>query len=70
MSTNKDDTVLVSTIIAMSKSLGKKVVAEGVETKEQLQQLTELGCDYIQGYYFSKPLPSELIVSYFNGFKY
>ncbi len=70
LSTNKDDTVLVSTIIAMSKSLGKKVVAEGVETKEQLQQLTELECDYIQGYYFSKPLPSELIVSYLNGFKY
>ncbi|NQY88055.1 MAG: GGDEF domain-containing protein [Colwellia sp.] len=70
MSTNKDDNVLVATIIAMSKSLGKKVVAEGVETKEQLQQLTELGCDYIQGYYFSKPLPSESLVSYLNDFKY
>jgi len=70
MSTNKDDNILVATIIAMSKSLGKKVVAEGVETKEQLQQLTELGCDYIQGYYFSKPLPSERLVSYLNDFKY
>ena len=70
MSTNKDDNVLVSTIIAMSKSLGKEVVAEGVETKEQLQQLTELGCDFIQGYYFSKPLPSESLVSYLADFKY
>lgn len=70
MSTNKDDNVLVSTIIVMSKSLGKKIVAEGVETKEQLQQLTELGCDLIQGYYFSKPLPSEDLVSYLTDFKY
>ncbi|PCI54666.1 MAG: GGDEF domain-containing protein [Gammaproteobacteria bacterium] len=70
MSTNKDDNILVSTIIAMSKSLGKKVVAEGVETKEQLQQLTELGCDLIQGYYFSKPLASESLVSYLTDFKY
>jgi len=70
MSTNKDDNILVSTIIAMSKSLGKKVVAEGVETKEQLQQLTELGCDFIQGYYFSKPLPSDKLVSYLTDFKY
>lgn len=70
MSTNKDDNVLVSTIIAMSKSLGKKIVAEGVETKEQMQQLTELGCDLIQGYYFSKPLPSEDLVSYLTDFEY
>jgi EAL domain-containing protein (putative c-di-GMP-specific phosphodiesterase class I) len=70
MSTNTEDNVLVSTIIAMSKSLGKEVVAEGVETKEQLQQLTELGCDFIQGYYFSKPLPSESLASYLNDFKY
>ena len=70
MSTNKDDNVLVSTIIAMSKSLGKKVVAEGVETKEQLQLLTELDCDFIQGYYFSKPLPSDRLVGYLTDFKY
>ena len=70
MSENTEENILVSTIIAMSKSLGKKTVAEGVETKEQLQQLTELGCDFIQGYYFSKPLPCEEIVSYLADFKY
>ncbi len=70
MSKNKEDNILVSTIIAMSKSLGKKVVAEGVETKEQLHQLTELGCDYIQGYYFSKPLPSKSLISFLTDFKY
>ena len=70
MSTNHDDEVLVATIIAMSKSLGKEIVAEGVETKEQLQQLTKLGCDYIQGYYFSKPLPSERLNSFLTDFRY
>ncbi len=70
MSTNQNDNILVSTIIAMSKALGKKVVAEGVETKEHLQLLTELGCDYIQGYYFSKPLPEEKLVSFLNDFSY
>ncbi|MGB0224347.1 MAG: EAL domain-containing protein, partial [Marinobacterium sp.] len=46
-------------IIQMSKSLGIKVIAEGVEQEEQLLALKELGCDYIQGYYFSKPLSSK-----------
>jgi len=68
--TNSEDNILVSTIIAMSKALGKEVVAEGVETKEQLQLLIELGCDYIQGYYFSKPLPSEKLLSYLTVFSY
>jgi len=70
MSTNQNDNILVATIIAMSKALGKKVVAEGVETKEHLQLLTDLGCDYIQGYYFSKPLPEEGLISFLNDFSY
>ncbi|MCO4798702.1 MAG: EAL domain-containing protein [Colwelliaceae bacterium] len=70
MSTNQDDNILVSTIIAMSKALGKKVVAEGVETREQLHELTELGCDYAQGYYFAKPMNSEEMQSYLTNFKY
>jgi len=70
MSTNHNDNILVSTIIAMSKALGKKVVAEGVETKEHLKLLTDLGCDYIQGYYFSKPLPEEKLVNFLNDFSY
>ena len=48
---------VVEMIIALSHALGHKIVAEGVETDEQLATLRELGCDYIQGYYFSKPLP-------------
>ena len=40
-----------------------KVVAEGVETREQLDSLTDWGCDLIQGYYFSRPLPKAGLVS-------
>lgn len=48
---------IVELIINMCHHLGMKVVAEGVETESQLNMLKEAECDYIQGYYFSKPLP-------------
>jgi diguanylate cyclase (GGDEF)-like protein len=48
---------LVAGVINISHDLDLKVVAEGVETKEQFEILKELNCDYIQGYYFYKPLP-------------
>ena len=51
------DAALVSAIIAMSHSLGLRVVAEGVETEEQLRFLQDLHCDEIQGYLISKPVP-------------
>ena len=47
---------LVETILLMAKSMGLIVVAEGIETREQLAKLTALGCDFGQGYYFSKPM--------------
>lgn len=50
-----NDSILIS-LIDMIHRLGMKVVAEGVETKEQLDFLKEHGCDFIQGFYFSKPL--------------
>lgn len=53
---NNDSITIVSAIIAMGKELQVNVLAEGVETEEQLQFLKSKGCDYIQGYYFSKPL--------------
>lgn len=53
------DRALVSTIITMAHSLDLQVIAEGVETEEQLQFLKRNGCNHYQGYYFSKPLPIE-----------
>jgi diguanylate cyclase (GGDEF)-like protein/PAS domain S-box-containing protein len=49
---------IVKTIIDMAHSLNKTVIAEGVETSEQLEQLRRLGCKYFQGYLYSKPLPA------------
>ena len=46
-------------IISLARWMELSVVAEGVETKEQLERLIEIGCDYVQGYYFSKPVPVE-----------
>jgi diguanylate cyclase (GGDEF)-like protein/PAS domain S-box-containing protein len=51
------DYPLVEAIIMMAHKLGLKVVAEGVETEAQLALLDSIGCDYIQGYYYAKPLP-------------
>jgi len=61
---NEDDDLLIKAIIAMAKGLGLSLVAEGVETDAQLAFLRQHGCDYIQGYYFSKPLPVEDFISY------
>ena len=52
---------IVRTIVSLAKSLGMKTVAEGVETEKQFIKLQELGCDYAQGFFFSKPLPVEAI---------
>jgi len=61
-----EDYTLVSTIISMSSVMNLKVVAEGVETKEQLEKLKELECDIAQGYYFSKPIPKKEFLTYLN----
>ena len=52
--------------ISLSHQLGKKVVAEGVESKEQFDALKNIGCDYIQGYYLSKPLPPDELMNYYS----
>ncbi|NPA73066.1 MAG: EAL domain-containing protein [Gammaproteobacteria bacterium] len=53
---NEDDVSIARAIVTLSHSLNMRVVAEGVETLEQLDFLTELGCDFVQGYYISRPV--------------
>ena len=56
---NKDDEAVVHSTIQLAHNLGLSVVAEGVETESALNLLGDLGCDVIQGYLISKPLPSD-----------
>jgi diguanylate cyclase (GGDEF)-like protein/PAS domain S-box-containing protein len=56
-----DSAEIVRTIIAMGHSLRRKIIAEGVETEEQFDLLAEMGCDEIQGYLFSQPVPADAI---------
>lgn len=60
--------VLIEHLITASHRISNLVVAEGVETKEQVDFLKNLGCDKIQGYYYSKPLPMEEFIEYYHDF--
>ena len=59
MKDDSDEYTLVGAIIAMGRSLGLDIVAEGVELKSHLTALERMGCHYAQGYYFSRPVPAE-----------
>ncbi|QHM74211.1 putative signaling protein [Mixta theicola] len=61
LSENSGDATIVSAIVALAKSLNLKVVAEGVETPQQQNFLTSLGCNSLQGYLLGKPIPPERI---------
>jgi diguanylate cyclase (GGDEF)-like protein len=60
---------IVDSLITMGHRLGMKIVAEGVETEQQLKILLKHDCDYAQGYFFSKPLSKEDLIDYLGSFK-
>jgi diguanylate cyclase (GGDEF)-like protein len=53
---------IIETVITLAHHLGLKITVEGIETKDQCEQLSAFSCDYIQGYYFSPPVPGEEIL--------
>ena len=69
MTEDNDDKTLVKTTIDLAHDLGMEVVAEGVELEEHAAMLIEMGCDTVQGYLFSRPLPFDQLVSYLKNNK-
>lgn len=63
---NKTDGHIIEAVISLSQKFGVKVIAEGVETEEQMQFLKNAGCDIVQGYYISRPIPFDQLKSFLN----
>jgi diguanylate cyclase (GGDEF)-like protein/PAS domain S-box-containing protein len=63
MQVGSKEAAVVRAVVQLGRSLGKSVVAEGIETPSQLDQLRDMGCDTGQGYVLSRPLPAELVVT-------
>jgi EAL domain-containing protein (putative c-di-GMP-specific phosphodiesterase class I) len=61
LTTNETDATIVASTIGLGHSLGLRVVAEGAEDAETVARLAALGCDAVQGYYYSRPLPSRAL---------
>jgi EAL domain-containing protein (putative c-di-GMP-specific phosphodiesterase class I) len=66
MNNNNENREIVRTIIMLAQNLGKQVIAEGVETRDQLDQLRDLHCASGQGYFFSRPLDAEKASDFIN----
>ncbi len=56
---NKNDEILVRSVIKLAHDLGLETIAEGVETEDVLEKLKSFGCEMVQGYYFSRPLDAD-----------
>lgn len=61
-----DNLAIVRTILMLARALNLDAIAEGVETARQLQQLRSLGCKYVQGYYFQRPIPADAATEFFE----
>ena len=66
---NEEDVKILETIVALTKNLNKKVIAEGIETETELSILQLLDCDFGQGYLFSKPLPKDAVPEFLENLK-
>ncbi len=66
MGAGKENLEIIKTIVALAKSLNLKIIAEGIETKGQIDELLKLACEFGQGYYFAKPLSKEDVVKQFS----
>ena len=64
MMENEEDRHIVQVIVDLAHKFNLSVVAEGVESKETLHALIDIGCDYAQGFYFSKPLPQNQFIDW------
>ncbi|WP_254795707.1 bifunctional diguanylate cyclase/phosphodiesterase [Arsukibacterium indicum] len=68
MTSNDSDMMIVKTMIKLAHGLGKRILAEGVETVEQLNLLRNLSCDAVQGYYIAKPLPESEALAFIKNY--
>jgi len=63
---NTDDVAIARTIVAMAQALNLSIVAEGVETAEQIELLKTMGCNQIQGFFFSRPLAADDFLTFYR----
>ena len=66
---SENSAMAVRNLSQIFKALGMKVIAEGVETEDQKQLVTEFGVDQIQGFYYAKPMPKEEVLQFILGRK-
>lgn len=66
ITTSEDDAMIVRAIVTLAQNLNLEVIAEGIEIKEHLSFLNELGCDLAQGYLISRPIPEEEVLCFFG----
>jgi EAL domain-containing protein (putative c-di-GMP-specific phosphodiesterase class I) len=64
LETDSNDRAITEAIVVMAHKLGLKTIAEGVETEQQKAILAEVGCDYVQGYFYAKPMPVDEFMSF------
>jgi diguanylate cyclase (GGDEF)-like protein len=67
MASDHEDAAIVRTVVELGRSLGLRVVAEGIENRESLDRLAALGCDQIQGYFLARPMPANEVAPWLRG---